>query len=238
MDTNNRSFQECYRNIKTARQKKRLVKKDFDKKLIRLHQKRNELRKIKKNLPLVPLKNPYQKGWVRSFELRPDVAETKNADFYQALLSKINTKQFSGLKHFKIKRRKNRKKIWFERPQSLREFDLYQWARNAEGLTDKEKLLFNPEEYWCTISKRFTVKYVFIEAWRFELKVRPDIITHRRMIDELLEQEISCIDNHIDRHFLQDRINKLVYGNSFRWRRRPDENPKHKKNYLNELLNE
>lgn len=238
MDINNRSFEECYRNIKTARQKKRLVKKDFDKQLIRFHKKRKELCEIKKNLPLLPLKTPYQKGWVRSFELRADVAETKNADFYQTLLSKINTKQFAGVKHFKIKRRKNRKKIWLERPQSLQEFDLYQWARNAEGLDDKEKLLFSQKEYWCPTSKAITVKYVFTEAWRFILKVRPNIITHQRMIDEVLEQEISDIDNHIDRHFLQGKINKLVYGNSFRWRRNPDENPKHKINYLNELLNE
>ncbi|MES2479977.1 MAG: hypothetical protein V4561_12885 [Bacteroidota bacterium] len=238
MDTKKGSFEECYRNIKTVRQKKRLVKKDFDKQLISLHKKRIELQKIKKNLPLVKLENPYQKGWVRTFELRPDIAESKNADFYRALLSKINSRQYSNVKHFKTKRRKHRKKIWIDKPQMLQEFDMWQWSRNAEKFSEKEKLLFYPKEYWCSMSKTITVKYVFIEAWRFMLKVRPNIITHQRMIDEVLEQEISCIDKHIDAHFLEGRINKLVYGNSYQWRRKPDENPKHKINYLNELLNQ
>jgi hypothetical protein len=230
MDTKNGSFEECYRNIKTARQKKRIVKKDFDKQLISLHKKRIELQEIKKNLPLVKLENPYQKGWVRTFELRPDITESKNADFYRALLSKINSVQYSNVKHFKTKRRKNRKKKWIDKPQMLQEFDMCQWSRNAEK--------FSPKEYWCTLSKRIRIKYVFIEAWRFILKVRPNIITHQRLIDEVLEQEISCIDKHIDAHFLEGRINKLVYGNSYHWGRKPDENPKHKTNYLNELLNQ
>ena len=62
--------------IKSARQKKRLVKKDFDKKLIRLHRKRKELLDIKRNLPLLPLKNPYQQGWVRTFEMSYETANS------------------------------------------------------------------------------------------------------------------------------------------------------------------
>jgi hypothetical protein len=47
---------------KSARRKKRLVKKDFDKKLIQLSKRRQELSDQIWSLPPVILKEPYQKG--------------------------------------------------------------------------------------------------------------------------------------------------------------------------------
>lgn len=238
MDTYNGSFAESYSNIKTARQKKRLAKKDFEKYLISLHIKQNELWEIKKNLPQIPLEFPYQKGWQRSYELRSDTAVCKHADFYGLLLDKLNTMQYSKTKDFKIRRRKNRKKIRVDRPQSLIEFDLWQWERNIVKLSEAEKAMFYPVEYWCNATKCKTVKFVFKEPWRFILKVRPHIITHQKMKDEILEQEIAEINNHIEHHFLQHKINKIVDGCSYHSRHERDRNPKHKTNYINELLQE
>jgi len=59
--------------IKSARRKKRLVKLDFDKRLIRLSKTREELQEQKRNLPIVPLEHPYQRGWKRFFVLRDDM---------------------------------------------------------------------------------------------------------------------------------------------------------------------
>lgn len=224
--------------IKSARQKKRLVKKDFHKQLIRLHRKRNQLIEIKRNMPLLPIKNPYQQGWVRTFEMSEEMVESKHAIFFQTLLSKINTVQYSRVKNFSKKRRKNRKKIWVETPQSLFDFNVWQWERNERAFTEKEKQLFHPQEYWCSITKKIKVRFVFTEPWRFVLRIRPNIITHQKMMDEVLEQEIGEIDQHIDSQFLQFQINKIVYGRSYQLRRRSKEEGKHKHNYLNEWLQE
>ena len=59
--------------IKSARRKKRLVKLDFDKRLIRLSKTREELQEQKRNLPIVPLEHPCQRGWKRFFVLRDDM---------------------------------------------------------------------------------------------------------------------------------------------------------------------
>ncbi|MBL7710862.1 MAG: hypothetical protein JNL13_00285 [Chitinophagaceae bacterium] len=238
MGAMNGSFTECYRMVKTARQKKRLVKHDFDKQLIRLHKERESLQETKRKLPMVPIEHPYQKGWKRTFELRTDIAESKHADFYLSLLKKINTVQYSGVKHFRMKRRKHRKKVWIETPQILQEFDLWQWERNTAGFSEQERVLFYPKEYWCTAIKQTVIKYVFAEPWRFTLKVKPNMITHRKMVDEVLDREIAFLDHYIANHFLQHKINKLVNGYSYKWHKKPDRNPKHKINYLNELLHD
>ena len=222
--------------IKSTTQNKGLVKKDVDKELIRLHRKRKELRDIERNMPLLPLKNPYQQGWVRTFEMSYETANSNQCDFYQSLLSKINTIQYSRVKSFSEKRRKNRKKTWEVRPQSLLDFDVWDWQRKEKTFSEKEKLNFNSMEYWCTTTRKLREKFVFSEPWRFVLKIRPNIITHQKMIDELLEQEIGEIDQQIDYQFLQLKINRLVYGRNYRWQGRTDEKAKHKHNYVNEWL--
>ena len=67
---------QCSR-LKTKRQKKRLVKEDFEKQLIQLNKLQDELWEKKRCLPLVPLAMPYQKGWQRYFVLREDIARSK-----------------------------------------------------------------------------------------------------------------------------------------------------------------
>ena len=68
--------------LKSARQKRRLVKKDRDKQLIQLDKHQNLLWKQKRELPMIPLEHPYQKGWKRFFVLRKDVQQSAKAVFY------------------------------------------------------------------------------------------------------------------------------------------------------------
>ena len=97
----------CTRS-KSKRRKKRLVKEDFEKQLIQLRKLEVELWKKRRNLPLVPLEIPYQKGWQRNFKLRDDIARSSEASFYKELLGKINTWQFSPEKSFKRKKKRKR----------------------------------------------------------------------------------------------------------------------------------
>ncbi|WP_294960475.1 hypothetical protein [uncultured Flavobacterium sp.] len=96
--------------FRSKRRKKRLVKEDFEKHLIQLRKLEVELWEKRKNLPLVPLKIPYQKGWQRNFKLRDDVARSAEAEFFRNLLEKINTWQFSPEKSFKRKKKRKREK--------------------------------------------------------------------------------------------------------------------------------
>ncbi|MBC8032998.1 MAG: hypothetical protein H7Y03_02550 [Chitinophagaceae bacterium] len=130
--------QEWPYRLRTARQKKRLVKKDFDKQLIKLSRKQGELWKQRRNLPMIPLEHPYQKGWKRLFVLREDIQNLPNADFYQALLDKINTVKYHHDKSFKIKKRRKRRYGQKNIGQTLTEISDYDWYRNWYKLSDEE----------------------------------------------------------------------------------------------------
>lgn len=215
MDIHARSLAAGYCKLKTARQKKRLQKEDHDKQLIRLHRRQQELALIKRALPPVPLAVPYQKGWKRIFVLRDDMGRSKQADFYTALLPKINTVNYATEKHFrrKLKRRKNLKRQYEVIPQSLRELSVWEW-QHRNKLTEEEKAHFYPKTYWSKDGKTQSVYYVFTEPWRYVLQIRPNMITHATMLDEVLEQEIQEAVNYIRNHYLRPRMTQLVYGRS------------------------
>lgn len=213
MDTNDLSYLiECSR-IKSAHRKTRLQKKDKEKQLIQLDKKQHQLCKQKWDLPLLPLDFPYQKGWKRFFVLREDVARSRDADFFTELLTKINTTQRSNNKSFTKRKKKKRKKIDVEIQQVLKSFDESDWNNPKYcKLNEKEKALFKLTKRWCSRRKYFYTEYVFSEPWRYVLKVKPHFITHYKMHDNVLEQQIAEIDNHIQIHCLQHKIAKLTNG--------------------------
>lgn len=232
MDTIDWSFLAGYCKIKTARQKKRLQKEDYNKRLIQLHRLREKLCVQRRDLPLVPLEIPYQKGWKRNFVLREDVARSRYAMFHQALLQKINSVVYHHDKRFKYSKKKRHKKIQVDIPQTLREFCEQEWKANHAGLTDAEKALFYPKEVRDKNNRPGGVRYVFAEPWRYVLQVKPHMITHVKMIDEVLEQEIQRLDNYIETHNLQHKINKLKDGHCYTWWRERD----YKLKYQEELF--
>ena len=215
MNTEAWSFTAGYCKIKSARQKKRLTKKDFDKQLLRIYKLEKTLYQQKLSLPLVPLAEPYQRGWKRTFILREDVARSKQADFYRGLLKKVNTVEYAHNKGFTKKKRRKRKRVFEVRPQHLREFYTWEWAHPKCKFTDAEKALFSIKEYWCSQQKMVITKYVFTEPWRFILQVRPNMVTHKKIVDEVLECAIQQLDNQIERNHLRPAMNRLIYGVSY-----------------------
>lgn len=201
--------------LRTARQKKRLVKKDFDKQLIKLSRKQRELWEQQRNLPMIPLAHPYQKGWKRLFVLRENIQNLPNADFYQALLDKINTVKYHHDKSFKIKKRRKRRSGQKNIGQTLTEISDYDWKKNRYKLSDEEQAFFIRTESMSISAHYVNVRYVYAEPWRFVLKVMPHIIYEVQLHDEVLAQEIAALDNYVERNNLWHRINRLTNGRSY-----------------------
>ncbi|QSW89500.1 hypothetical protein J0383_01490 [Flavobacterium endoglycinae] len=222
--------------FKSKRKKKRLVKEDFDKQLIQLRKLEKELWNKRRDLPLVPLEVPYQKGWQRNFKLRDDVAKSSEAPFYIELLEKINTWQFSSEKAFKRKKKRKRKYVYVEKFQTVKEFSEWEWKSSKLELTEKEKAHFYRRERWCSNWKQYRIHYVFNEPWRYVLRVSPYMITHTKMVDSDLESQIQLIENYIVNHHLREKINRLVNGYSNTWKFYRKENPKEKNPIKNKSL--
>jgi hypothetical protein len=226
----------CYK-LKTARQKKRALKKSKEKQLIQVDRKQTALYKIQRNIPYIDLEVPYQKGWKRFFILREDVARSNKAVFYQNILEKINTTIVSNRKDFKKKKNVKGKRIDIVTAQFTKPLTQVEFIKLR--FTDKETAYFS----WELVKEKHTNRYVkmlvFNEPWRYTLKTIPNIITQAKMIDEQLESEISEINNFIEKQYLQHKINKArSITTNYRWKKL--EKPKYtfkKKNVL-EWLNE
>lgn len=132
----------CYR-IRPARHKVRMQYEDLDKHLIQLDKEERQLWRRRVRLGWEPLIPPFQKGWNRSFVLREDVAASKDTEFFQGILNKINTCHWSHQKNFRIKKRRLGRKYYVVKPQKLRDLSPFEFRRQA--FTDREQTYFDIE---------------------------------------------------------------------------------------------
>lgn len=214
MDNYEQSFDVLQYRLKSARRKKRLQKKDFDKQLIQIVKKEKLLWKKRQELPMIPLENPYQKGWKRHFTVREDIKRSPSAGFFTTLLEKTNTVQYHPEKSFKAKKRRRGSRKRNKGPKVIRQFlqEFSEWHWNHPGLklTELEKAHFHLYEKASKDGKQKRFAYRFNEPWRYVLQVKPHIITEVKMVDGLLEQEIRLLDNYVKNHYLRRRMNKLT----------------------------
>jgi hypothetical protein len=224
--------------LKSARRKKRLVKKDRDKQLIKLDKLQTSLLKQKRQLPVIPLEHPYQKGWKRIFVLRKDVQQSEKAAFYQAILDKINTVEYNRDISFKKRKWRKQRYHYEERPQTLRPIYDNEWRSNKVKLTEAEQACFFRNEEWSASRSKVIITYLFTDLWRFVLTVKPHIVCEAKMVDELLEQELKAIDNRITKYNLRSKITKLNKGNCYKyWKVCPFEQPKYINKFKNKPMN-
>jgi hypothetical protein len=196
--------------IRNARQKKRMQHEDFEKQLITWHKGEIALWRQRSNLGWVPLIPPFQKGWKRSFVLRPDVARGKHAVFFDSILKKINTHDWSHRKDFLVKRKKFGKKIYVVKHQQL----LAPWECHflKLGFSETEKQFFRMEEHWEKNACKPLKRYVFSEPWRFVLQTRPNMIEKIRIMSPVLEARLAQIDNYLKRNDYRKKQMKILCG--------------------------
>jgi len=203
--------------LRTVRQKKRMQYEDFDKKLFHLGKEEKHLYKKQFNLGWEPLTPPVQKGWKRFFVLREDVARSKQAEFFEGILKKINTYDWSYRKDFMVRKGRYGKNKFGVKPQSLLRLHEYQFLRS--GFTDYEKQFFY-EDFFRYGKNELGKRYVFSEPWRFVLRIRPNIIDKVNKRDVELEKRLKEIDNYLDGNHYRGRMRKLLYGHNWnnRWK--------------------
>jgi hypothetical protein len=223
--------------LKTKRQKKRLVKKDFEKKLLAISKERTRLYKLRNSLGWEDLPKPIVRGFKRTFVLREDVARSDKASFFTNILDKINTVQYSHKKEVTVKKRRFGKKYQAPRRQELRE--LYWCEVQRLKLTNQELIYFNIDERYSIKSKSFYKVLYFNEPWRYQLKVELNIITKRRKMDSEIDRKLAEIDNYLEVNHLDGKLNNLT-GRRNKWKdwkfkSYKNEVKKTLLNYLNEL---
>lgn len=211
--------------LRSLRSRKRIIKEDVVKQIRKKYKRSEELRKIKREIPLVPLEKPYQKGFVRFFVVRDDVKRSKDGDFFEGILNKINTKMYSETRKFLKKKRKFGRRIYVEKEQKLGRLSTYQWNDPKLRLTDRERQYFLRREDYCPIRKKYNIYYEFIEPWRFVLRVKPNMITHYKPLRSDLEKEIDELNSYLGEHKVTGIIHKTIYGRPSLWKDRYKRDP-------------
>ena len=226
--------------LRNLRSRLRIAREDHEKFLRECCDRHAELEKQRRNLPLVPLEKPYQKGYVRFFVLREDVRQGKQADFFATLLEKINTYQYADNRKFQKKKKRRRKPVYVARKQELRSFSQRELeiALDSGEFSVKEYLYFARVECFNRQKDRFETYYEFTEPWRFELRVKPNMITHYRPIDIAIERELAELDKIISDYKNWGIIHSKIYGGSYSWnqyQKRYEPKEKYKRTPLKEL---
>lgn len=207
-----------YFRLRSVRSRKRTIRKDVEKQIRTKYKRSRELWKIRKNLPLIPLDKPYQKGFVRFFVVRNDVKQSKDRDFFEGILKKINTYMYSDNRKFLKKKRKFGRKIYVEREQKLRYITSFSWNYPKWELTDRERQYFEKKEDYCPVRKIFGIYYQFTEPWRFALRVKPNMITHYKPLDLELEKEYAALDSYLGQYKVIGIMNKTILCKSNPWK--------------------
>ncbi|CAH0126841.1 hypothetical protein [Chryseobacterium sp. Bi04] len=212
-----------FSRLRSARSRKRTVRKDVIKQIRKKYKRSEELWSIKINIPWIPLENPYQRGFIRFFVVREDVMRSKDGELFEGILKKINTSMFSESRQFLKKKRKFGKRIYVEKEQKLKRVSSWSWNDPKFGLTVQERQYFLKYEEYCPYRKCNEVYYEFIEPWRFILRVRPHMITHYKPIDFELEKEYAELESYVKHHKIAGIVQKTIYGKSNSWRTKKED---------------
>lgn len=204
--------------LRNLRSRKRIIKRDVEKQVRKKYRHSDRLWEMKRNIPLVPLEKPYQKGFVRFFVSRDDVKRSKDGRFFGGLLEKINTEMHSPTWKFVKKKKRRGRLIYVEKEQRVANVYPHEWANPKFGLTEREKRYFIRKDNYCPIRKSYRVYYEFTEPWRFVLRIKPNIITHYKPLLSDLEKEIDETDSFLNRYKVQGIIHKTIYGKPDPWK--------------------
>ena len=222
--------------LRSERSRERIRREDLEKQVRQKVKQKRELWKQRRDMPFVPLEKPYQKGFVRFFVVREDVLRSKDAAFFQELLLKINTFFYSENKKFQKRKRKYGRKIYVDRIQNLKKLNLREWKDPKLGLTEKERSYFVRVEEYSHRKKCVDIYYEFTEAWRYVLRIKPNMITHYKPVDVELERELSLLDSFLERDKNKGIYYKKIIGGSSKWRRKPeDKNPLKQSNFSSQI---
>ena len=108
----------------SPRKERKFYKDTLEKRIIAFDRRRRELHNEIRNLPLIKLEEPHQRGYKRFFVLRLDIAQGVSAPMFEKILAIINTTQYHYDDKFQTKRKRKRKRVYVDKPQELKTIEI------------------------------------------------------------------------------------------------------------------
>lgn len=192
-----------------------------DKRLLALEREANRLYQAQREAPIVPLERPYQKGWIKTFALAPDLRRRPDVEVFRTVLAAINNRLWARTREFV-----NRDGA----PLVLRPCVIYQreWERLRWPASHRRLLAFGHWETgdsyhaffraWFRRRHRVTGYSVHRPWWLIE-DIQPHLITHQRVNLPEVETRLAEIEAELRRTGGRYRLDWL-HGRRVRWRER------------------
>jgi hypothetical protein len=152
---------------------------DKEKTFKRQRQIRVEISNLEKYQRIGPFKleKPYQSGWWGTYELRQDILNRKDSDFFEWVLKHINSKTHSHRQDFKIASFSNKNKMVSKKPG----LKLLQ-QRSFDKMIEHPKYGQKVQRYFIEKTFHYAYganysKWEFVYPWVFQWKITPCMIT-------------------------------------------------------------
>lgn len=170
-------------------------KDKFYKEYLKVQDRYDELWDIKRNQSLIKLDVPYKRGYNKTYDLRSDIKNREDAWVFYKCLELINGSIWCVNKKFLSKSGKGK---YVERvPQK-------NWINESTF----ESLRPQVKKYFYKVEKQYRrIEYHCSLSFELVFKIKPNLITHYRQHDELIEQEFAEI-----RSLLLYKFYKFEYG--------------------------
>lgn len=167
------------------------------KKFLKLERKMDELWKQIQNTPSVKLKEPYQKGWIVTYELKPEIKRRKDSPILQEVVDLTYGSTWirrvewvkairSGAKKVLVKGNKWHSLIPGRHGLDTKEYDALKPAVaryfDLDTLSDLYKK-YGHKRYYASVPQHWMV-----------LKARPHIVTHEYRIGGPLQKEYDRLN--------------------------------------------
>lgn len=170
------------------------------KEFIKLQNRCNKLWNELRDLPLVKLENPYQRGWVISYDLRSDIKNRKDyPEIKEALDLGWHETYTNNVKVVRAIRNGDNSSLIKGKYNKARLISDYYPIRNK--ISEKEYLISKSLNKYYTLDStseaytKYNRKYYYCSfpSYWLVLKVKPNIITHTRLKGGEIEREYDFL---------------------------------------------
>ena len=148
---------------------------------------------------------PYQRGWLRYYVLRDDIARRQDADRIQTALDLINSTQYHRTKDF-LRRNRETKKME-PIPHFLKRLD----ADERKDLPEDILCYFTPR--WEVINrwgrKAEVIRWGISHDYWFVHEVEPNMISEQWIPDPVWAQRLGELENKIQTNHLWPKFAKI-----------------------------
>lgn len=190
-----------------------------DKLLLRLERESKQLQHALNDAPMLPLDEPYQRGWIKFYALREDVRLRHDVELYREVLAKINQRIWARSRDFIGPDKK---------PLDLRPgiILMHEWQRLNWTPTQRRLFAYGPWKvetgFEATPHRHFyrrsghLVGFSILNPWWMEEMIEPWMITHRKANLPEVEQRLSEINSYLTHTCGRQRLSNL-HGQRDRW---------------------